>query len=117
MDDFADLHGGRGIGQKCVAPTRRVGMRLSGADQALTCDPRLDGMMDAARLSVIGHLGNGKGDGLGVDHVVEAFTAFYRFRIASGFGDLDGSSPMTVAVWKVEPGATVAWLVTAYPHR
>ena len=29
----------------------------------------------------------------------------------------DGSSPVIVAVWKVEPGATVAWLVTAYPHR
>jgi hypothetical protein len=29
----------------------------------------------------------------------------------------DGSSPSVVAVWRMEPGATVAWLVTADPHR
>ena len=29
----------------------------------------------------------------------------------------DGTRPEIAAVWKIEPGTTVARLVTAYPHR
>lgn len=77
VDDLADLHSGRGMGEESIAPTRRVEMRQGGG-QARARDPRLDCMMDAARLFVIEDLGNGKGDGPRIGPVIETYTTLYR---------------------------------------